>query len=152
MMKRKIFSGLLAAAMTIAVMAGCGNTGSSTDNSNSDPVMEQTEKNQSSETAEVSDFDGLTADYEPNADYDKYAITEYTYEELGETCIVLVSANEDETKFECHFIFFGDEQLAEVSYDGGTYNVDYDKTGFVTKEVPVICEQLVKAGKWAQIN
>jgi hypothetical protein len=151
-MKKRVIAGVMMVTMVASLAMGCGSDSSTADSSAQSNAEVTADANTDAATDEVPDFGGLVADYEPNPDYDKYAITEYTYEDLGETCVVLVCANEEETQFYCHFTFFGDEQIAEVSFDGGSYNVDYDKTGFVSKEVPVICQELVEAGVWAPIE
>lgn len=148
-MKKKVITAMMVMTILAGVLAGCGS--SKTESKNDVSVTASADTETAAEES-TPDFGGLVADYEPNPNYDKYAITTYTWEDLEQTAVIMVSAMEDESKFECHFTFFDDEQLAELTYDGAAFTVVSDKTGFVTKEVPVICQELVDAGVWSAIQ
>lgn len=90
--------------------------------------------------------------FEPNKDYDKYTVLEYTIEDLNTDMVVTVSAKEDDSEFEILCNFFGDDQQAVVSYDGKEFKVTKDKTGFMEGDSPKILEKALEQDKWAPIE
>lgn len=147
-MKKKILAMVVCVAMTAVVFTGCGSKAD--DSTKKDTAKtEATEKTEA--PAEDVTFD-VEADYEPNAEYDKYTVFEYTIEDAGATFAVTLSATEDNSKMEIHCDFYGDEQLVEAEKDGDTYKVLKDKTGFMEKDTPAICQTGIDNDKWAAIK
>lgn len=143
-MKKKIVTIVLCAAMTMVMFTGCGSKAE-------DSVKEDTINTEAAAPAEEVTFE-VKADYEPNAEYDKYTVFEYTIEDAGATFAVTLSATEDNSKMEIHCNFYGDEQLVEAQKDGDTYKVIKDKTGFMEKDTPNICQTGIDNNKWAAIQ
>lgn len=148
-MKKKIVALLMAAAMVSVVFSGCGGG----DKGGSDQAA--TEESGGDDAAASDLPTELTTDlegeYDPNPDYYKYTLTEYTIEAAGATFVATVSANEDDTKFEIHCNFYGDEQLVEIEKDGDEYNIISDKTGFMETDSPLIIDQAL-GEEWALIQ
>ena len=147
-MKKKIVALLMAAAMVSVAFTGCGGG----DEGGSDAAATE----ESGGDAAASDLPtelttDLVGEYDPNPDYYKYTLTEYTIEAAGATFVATVSANEDDTEFEIHCNFYGDEQLVEVEKNGDEYTIVSDKTGFMETDSPGIIEQAL-GEEWALIQ
>jgi len=65
------------------MLVGCGGSGSSSNNSGSTEV--------STNAVENPDFGGLESEvaYEPNTEYDKYAIVEYNFEDIDTRVVAI---------------------------------------------------------------
>lgn len=134
-MKKKIAAMVLCVAMAATALTACGSSSSTT---SAPPASEVTF------TAEP--------EYEPNTDYDKYTVFEYTIESAGATFAVTLSSTEDESKMEIHCNFYGDEQLVVAEKDGDTFTVVSDKTGFMETDTPAICQMGIDNNNWAAIE
>lgn len=144
-MKKKVLAMLLVAAMTGVMLTGCGGSDSS-DSSSSDSSEEET-----SETAEAVDVaaeTGLTGEFEANPDYDEWTLVEYTIEDAGATFVATVSRMSDQSKYEVHCNFYGDEQISVLEGE----EVTEDKTGFMETDTPLIVEAAEEQGIWAPIE
>ena len=143
---KKLLATILVLALAASMLVGCGGSGSSSNNGGSTEV--------STNAVENPDFGGLESEvaYEPNTEYDKYAIVEYNFEDIDTRVVAMVSADNAEEKFECHFDFYGDEQLSTAKKSGDTYEVLTDKTGFVTNQTPEIIAKAVAGGVWGVIS
>lgn len=156
-MKKKLVAMALCATMAMGMATGCGsNSKESTETPTAETTTEATTetKEETTQTAEATEdvkFD-VEAEYEPNADYDKYTVFEYTIESAGATFAVTLSSTEDESKMEIHCNFYGDEQLVVAEKDGDTYKVVSDKTGFMETDTPMICQAGIDNNKWAPIK
>lgn len=137
-MKKKLVTAMVCVMMAGAMMAGCGTSKDAGSTTQSAPAEDVT-------------FD-VDAEYEPNADYDKYTVFEYTIESAGATFPVTLSATNDESKFEIHCNFYGDEQLVVVEKDGDDFVVKEDKTGFMETDAPTICQTGIDNANWAAIK
>lgn len=148
-MKKKVFALLLAVGMIASMTVGCGGTeeGSATQ----DTTAESTDEAEDEAPAEAVEFD-VEGEYDPNPDYDKYTLFEYTIEDAGATFVVTLSAKEDESQFEIHCNFYGDEQLVVVEHEGDEFKVVEDKTGFMETDSPMICQTGMDQNKWAAIE
>ncbi len=138
-MKKKLVTAMVCVMMAGAMMAGCGSSKDAGSTAQSAPAAEDVT------------FD-VEAEYEPNADYDKYTVFEYTIESAGATFPVTLSATNDESKFEIHCNFYGDEQLVVVEKDGDDFVVKEDKTGFMETDAPTICQTGIDNANWAAIQ
>lgn len=134
-MKKKVLVMVLCLAMAVGMMTGCGAKKAET---SAPPASEVT-------------FDAQP-EYDPNSEYDKYTVFEYTIVDANATFPVTVSASEDESKMELHFNFYGDEQLVTAEKDGDTFKIVTDKTGFMEKDGPLICQKCVENNNWAAIE
>lgn len=132
-MKKRLLALVLVVAMAACAMVACGSE-------------EATE-----EVKEEVTFD-VEAEFEPNADYAKYTLIEYTIEAIDATFVATVSANEELSEFEIHCAFYGDEQLAVLEYDGSEYTVVSDKTGFMQGDAPALLDACLEQDKWATIE
>lgn len=110
----------------------------------------QTDEGKGGEADKV-DF-GVEPQFEPNKDYDKYTVIEYTIEAIDAELVATISAKEDDSEFEILCNFYGDDQKAVVSYDGKEFKVTEDKTGFMAGDAPAILEKALENDKWAKIG
>lgn len=101
--------------------------------------------------AEAVDF-GVEPDFEPNADYDKYTVLEYTIEALNTDIVATISAKEDDSEFEIHCEFYGDEQIYVGTWDGTAVTDVSDKTGFMKGDAPDIWAAALENDLWAAIG
>ena len=63
------------------------------------------------------------AQFEPNKDYDKYTVVEYTIEDIQADLVCTVSAKEDNSEFYLECNFYGDDQMTRTTYDGKEFKV-----------------------------
>ena len=136
-MRKKLLAAIVCVVMAGAMIAGCGSSKDSA--AASLPSAEEV-------TFEVE------PEYDPNGDYDKFTVFEYTIESAGATFPVTLSATSAEDKFEIHCNFYGDEQLVVVEKDGDNFTVKEDKTGFMETDSPMICQKGIDGGNWAAIK
>lgn len=93
----------------------------------------------------------VEAEFEPNAEYEKYTVIEYTIEALNTDIIATVCARgEDEYEILCNF--YGDDQDWVGTYDGSAVTTTSDKTGFMEGDAGAIIQAAIDADNWAPIQ
>lgn len=98
--------------------------------------------------------DALPAEpqFDPNKDYDKYTVVEYTIEDIQADLVCTVSAKEDNSEFYLECNFYGDDQMTKTTYDGKEFKIEEDKTGFMETDTPVILEKALEQNLWVAIE
>ena len=150
-MKKRIIALLFVAAlsaMTVNAWAG-----ENTETEAEETVEEETAVEETADEAgeEVVDF-GVEPEFEPNEDYDKYTVIEYTIEALNADIVATISAKEDDSEFEILCNFFGEDQKAVVTYDGENFECIEDKTGFLNGDAPDILKTALEKDLWAPLG
>ena len=92
------------------------------------------------------------AQFEPNKDYDKYTVVEYTIEDIQADLVCTVSAKEDNSEFYLECNFYGDDQMTKTTYDGKEYKVEEDKTGFMAVDTPAILDKALEQDLWVYFD
>ena len=92
------------------------------------------------------------AQFEPNKDYDKYTVVEYTLEDIQADLVCTISAKEDNSEFYLECNFYGDDQMTKTTYDGKEFKVEEDKTGFMGGDTPAILEKAIEQNIWVAIE
>ena len=92
------------------------------------------------------------AQFEPNKDYDKYTVVEYTIEDIQADLVCTVSAKEDDSEFYLECNFYGDDQMTKTTYDGKEYKVEEDKTGFMAGDTPAILDKALEQDLWVYFD
>ena len=92
------------------------------------------------------------AQFEPNKDYDKYTVVEYTIEDIQADLVCTVSAKEDNSEFYLECNFYGDDQMTRTTYDGKEFKVEEDKTGFMKGDTPAILEKAIEQNVWVPMD
>ena len=92
------------------------------------------------------------AQFEPNKDYDKYTVVEYTIEDIQADLVCTVSAKEDNSEFYLECNFYGDDQMTRTTYDGKEYKVEEDKTGFMAVDTPAILDKALEQDLWVYFD
>ena len=92
------------------------------------------------------------AQFEPNKDYDKYTVVEYTIEDIQADLVCTVSAKEDNSEFYLECNFYGDDQMTKTTYDGKEYTVEEDKTGFMKGDTPAILDKAIEQDLWVYFD
>ena len=87
-------------------------------------------------------------EFEPNKDYDKYTVVEYTIEDIQADLVCTVSAKEDNSEFYLECNFYGDDQMVKATYDGKEFKVEEDKTGFMGTDAPIILQKAIDQDLW----
>jgi len=150
-MKKRLLGLMLVGVMSAAMLVGCGSSASEEAQTTQ---TEATADDSAADTAvDTSVFDDLKDQYgadvfDPDTNYDEYAIIEYTIEDAGATFAVTVSKKSDNSEYQIHCMFYGDEQVAV--YNGS--EVTEDKTGFMGKDTPLICQAAEDNGVWLPIQ
>ena len=92
------------------------------------------------------------AQFEPNKDYDKYTVVEYTLEDIQAILFAQFLAKEDNSEFYLECNFYGDDQMTKTTYDGKEFKVEEDKTGFMGGDTPAILEKAIEQNIWVAIE
>ena len=91
-------------------------------------------------------------EFDPNPDYDKYTVVEYTIEDIGADLVCTVSATEDDTEFNIQCNFYGDDQDWTGTYDGSATTMIADKTGFMDGDAANIIAAALEQTDWVAIG
>jgi hypothetical protein len=161
-MKKKIVL-ILTMTMSIGLVA-CGSSTSSTTETSStvESVAVETQVAEVSETeastveTEVSESTSGEAEeievggpYPASTAWDEYAVVDYHFDETDEDVTMTVQANTAHDTFDMQFDFFGDKQQITFHSDE---TVDYDMTGFMTKDVKKLIAFTSEITDWAPIE
>lgn len=97
-------------------------------------------------------FDVSKLDYQPKADFDKFTVTDFEMESLGQDLEIVVSAMDDEKSFNLQMYFFGGDADINVTIDdAGNYEVTND-SGFFQTEGPLVVQQALEENNWQTIE
>ena len=91
-------------------------------------------------------------EFDPNPDYDKWTVVEYTIEDIQADLVCTVSAKEDNSEFYLETNFYGDDQMTRTTYDGKEYKVEEDKTGFMGGDTPAILDKAQEQDLWVYFD
>ena len=91
-------------------------------------------------------------EFDPNPDYDKYTVVEYTIEDIQADLVCTVSAKADFSEFYQECNFYGDDQMTRTTWDGENYEVLEDATGFMKGDTPAILDKAMEQGIWLPIG
>ena len=91
-------------------------------------------------------------EFDPNEDYAYWTVVEYTIEAIQADLVCTVSANEDFTEFYLECNFYGDDQMSRTTFDGETFEVVEDLTGFMGGDTPAVLELALENNLWAPIE
>ena len=56
-------------------------------------------------------------EFDPNPDYDKWTVVEYTIEDIQADLVCTISAKEDDSEFYLECNFYGDDQMTRTTWD-----------------------------------
>ncbi len=150
-MKKRVLATLLVAMMAMTVTAYA-----ETETKEETAVEEAAEEEKADEKEDEkaddkkeADFGDLEAEFEPNKEYDKYTLVDYTIEDIDAQFVATVSAMDDGSKYEVHCNFYGDEQIFVADKDLKQLE---DKTGFMATDGPIIIQNAIDADNWATIG
>jgi hypothetical protein len=87
--------------------------------------------------------------YPASTAWDEYAVVDYHFDETDEDVTMTVQANTAHDTFDMQFDFFGDKQQITFHSDE---TVDYDLTGFMTKDVKKLIAFTSEITDWAPIE
>ena len=139
-MKRKTISIVLLLIIGMMLLAGCG--------SNAAQPAAGTEQPKDVTEAPV-EPEELTAEFSPNAEYDKYTLVYYIVEDIDARFTATVSAMDDGSGYEVHCSIDGEEQIVTLDKD---YKVTDDKTGNMSYDAPIIVQKAIDADNWTKIE
>ena len=91
-------------------------------------------------------------EFDPNPDYDKWTVVEYTIEDIQADLVCTISAKEDDSEFYLECNFYGDDQMTRTTWDGSEYTILEDKTGCVQKDTPPILDIAREQNLWVPMN
>ena len=91
------------------------------------------------------------AEFDPNEDYDKYTVVEYTIEDIQADLVCTVSAKADDSEFYLECNFYGDDQMTRTTWDGEKYEVLDDLTGFMKGDTPAVLDIAREQDLWVPI-
>ena len=91
-------------------------------------------------------------EFDPNEEYDIWTIVDYTIEDIQADLVCTVSAKADFYEFYQECNFYGDDQMTRPTWDGETYEVLEDKTGFMAGDTPAILDIAIEHNLWVPIE
>ena len=91
-------------------------------------------------------------EFDPNPDYDKWTVVEYTIEDIGADLVCTVSAKEDDSEFYLECNFYGDDQMTRATYNGTDFEVVEDKTGFMKGDTPAVLALALEQDLWVPMG
>ncbi len=91
-------------------------------------------------------------EFDPNPDYDEYTVVEYTIEAIQADLVCTISRKADNSEFYLECNFYGDDQMTRTTYDGTTYEILEDKTGFMKGDTPAILDIALEQDIWVPIG
>lgn len=139
--------GLIAAAL---VFTGCGGTGNGSGNSVSGSDSAVSGSNTADPVGNPAGRKSpLPEIYDPNPDYDKYALVEYSIDDIGAEFTATVSADDDDSEYEVHCNLGRTEQVVILDAD---YSVIYDRTGRMGSDAALIVQKAVEENDWRKIG
>lgn len=167
-MKRRI-SLLMALVVCVMALYGCGNTGAqpagaeqnkveASGTESAEPAAAGTEaagteaagtETAGAEAAAAGETIEVAPEFEPNADYDKYALVDYTVEDIAARFVATVSSKGDGEEYEIHCSVDGVEQVVTLDKD---LNIVSDMTGNMSYDAPLIVQKAIDEGNWMEIN
>lgn len=157
---KKYISLILICFIFTAALSACGDQKkeeASKGEENTEEIAEvsenESEPEASEETAEEAESeaeqDELAAEFEPNTEYDRYALVDYTVEDIEAHFVATVSAREDGSEYELHCNMDGEEQILVLDKD---LNIVSDLTGNMSYDAPLIVQKAIDADEWVQID
>ena len=90
-------------------------------------------------------------EFDPNEDYDKWTVVEYTIEDIQADLVCTVSAKADNSEFYLECNFYGDDQMTRTTFDGENYEVLEDLTGFMKGDTPAVLDIAREQWIWVPI-
>jgi ABC-type oligopeptide transport system substrate-binding subunit len=167
MMRKKIVF-IMTLTMSVGLVA-CGSSSSTTSETTAAPesvvVETQAVETQVAETSEVATStveatvaeskvdEGTEVDvggpYPASTAWDEYSVTDYHFDETDEDVTMTIQTNTAHDTFDMQFDFFGDKQQITFHSDE---TVDYDLSGFMTKDVKSLVEFVSGITDWAPIE
>ena len=142
---------LVAAVLGGAVLTGCNAQGQD-DTLPEEPAQAVTagEDGTAGGTVAAGTEDtGTAEEYAPNKAYDKYALVDYTIEDIMAQFTATVSAKEDGSEYELHCMVEGAEQLLVLD---GDLNIVSDLTGDIANDAPAIVQKAIDEDNWTGIE
>ncbi len=154
MKMRKYVLMVLTCLLLAAAFSGCGNQNKEEANTKEPAEVSENESEPAETEAAVGEGENeaetgeLTAEFEPNTEYDRYALVDYTVEDIEAHFVATVSAREDGSEYELHCNMDGEEQLLVLDKD---LNIVSDLTGNMAYDAPLVVQKAIDAGEWVQI-
>lgn len=93
------------------------------------------------------DSSELMAEFELNFKYDRFALVDYTVEDIEAHFGATVSAREDGAQYELHHNMDGEEQALVLD---GDFNIISNLTGNMTYDAPIVIQKAIDTDEWAQ--
>ena len=152
-MKRKKISLLLVLILGMMALGGCGNktakpaSGSEQTKKEADATVET--QTTVTETDVATEPGEPVAEFDPNAEYDKYTLVYYIVEDIDARFTATVSAMDDGSKYEVRCNIDGEEQLVTLDKD---LKITDDKTGNMSYDAPIIVQKAIDADNWTKIE
>jgi hypothetical protein len=143
-MRKKIVF-IMTLTMSLGLVA-CGSSTSSTNETSSTPTAEAVvAESAAGEGAEVD----VGGPYPASTAWDEYSISDYHFDETDEDVTMTIQTNTAHDTFDMQFDFFGDKQQITFHSDE---TVDYDLSGFMTKDVKNLVVFVSEITDWAPIE
>ena len=153
----------LAAGMTITMLSACTDTGTNSEGNTGEAVVQEAAESEESDTAskeqsQAADTAGTSAaaapailkeQYQPNPDYDKYAMVDYLVEDIGAEFTATVSKKADDSAYEVHCMLDNEEQIIVLDKDLAIIS---NKTGNLEYDAPLIVKKANDEDKWMDIS
>ena len=148
---------VLSLVLTFILLSGCRSAGTKAEEKAGDVAaqtgaveagtMESSKPAAEAGTAAVPGI--IQEEYQPNPEYDRYAMVEYMIEDIGAEFTATVSKKADDSEYEVHCMVENAEQVVVLDKDLAIVS---DKTGNLGYDAPLIVQKAVDEDKWEDIS
>ena len=161
--RKTLVAAALAVGMSITLLSACSNTGTNSEGNTEETLVQEAAETEGSNAAskeqvQAADMAGTSAaaapgileeQYQPNPDYDKYAMVDYLVEDIGAQFTATVSKKADDSEYEVHCMLDNVEQIVVLDKD---HVIISDKTGSLEYDAPLIVQKAIDEDKWMDVN
>ena len=161
--RKTLVAAALAVGMSITLLSACSNTGTNSEGNTEETLVQEAAETEGSNAAskeqvQAADMAGTSAaaapgileeQYQPNPDYDKYAMVDYLVEDIGAQFTATVSKKADDSEYEVHCMLDNVEQIVVLDKN---LTVISDKTGNLEYDAPLIVQKAIDEDKWMDVN
>ena len=161
--RKSLVAILLSAGMIITMLSACSNTATNSEGNTEEEVVQEAAETEGSsaaskEQSQAADTAGTSAvvapgileeQYQPNPDYDKYAMVDYLVEDIGAQFTATISKKADDAEYEVHCMLDNVEQIVVLDKN---LSIISDKTGNLEYDAPLIVQKAIDEDKWTDIS
>ena len=146
--EERLLGTLLAGMTVLMLLSGCAGR-----NKSEQDIPDPVDKEESSISADAStgytNIGILSEVYDPDEQYYKYVLVDYSIDDIGAEFTATVSAKEDNSEYEVHCMLENVEQVVVLD---GDLKILSDLTGDMEYDAPLIVQKAIEQDDWQTID